>query len=72
MSIRKFFERPDGPGNFEDGAGFPGDHLGEEFSGDVHVKRMGHSFGEMVSLFGEIMDVRPQGYAVDKKFPEIV
>ena len=46
--------------------------LGEEFSGDVHVKRMGHSFEEMVSLFGEIMDVKPEGFAVDKKFPEII
>ncbi len=46
--------------------------LGEEFSGDVHVKRMGHSYEEMLSLFGEIMDVKPEGYAVDKKFPEIV
>ena len=31
-----------------------------------------HSFVEMVSLFGDIMDVKPEGYAVDKKFPEIV
>ena len=46
--------------------------LGEEFSGDIHVKRMGHSFEEMVSIFGAIMDVQPEGYAVDKKFPEIV
>ncbi len=46
--------------------------LGEEFSGDMHVKRMGHSFDEMISIFGEIMDVKPEGYAVDKKFPEII
>ncbi len=46
--------------------------LGEEFSGDVHVKRMGHSFDEMVSIFGGIMDLKPEGYAVDKKYPEII
>src|SRR5665213_306714 len=46
--------------------------LGEEFSGDMHVKRMGHSFEEMISIFGEIMELKPEGYAVDKKFPEIV
>jgi hypothetical protein len=46
--------------------------LGEEFCGDLHVKRLGHSFEEMLSLFGEIMEVKPEGYAVDKKFPEIV
>ncbi|HZI33454.1 MAG TPA: hypothetical protein VFF11_14025, partial [Candidatus Binatia bacterium] len=46
--------------------------LGEEFSGDRHVRRLGHSFDEMISIFGDIMDVQPEGYAVDKKFPEIV
>ena len=51
---------------------FPSYDLGEEFSGDVHVKRMGHSFADMVSLFGDAMDVKPEGYAVDKKFPEII
>jgi hypothetical protein len=51
---------------------FPSYDLGEEFSGDVHVKRMGYSFTDMVSRFGGAMDVKPEGYAVDKKFPEIV
>ena len=27
---------------------FPSYDLGEEFSGDIHVKRMGHSFAEVV------------------------
>lgn len=51
---------------------FPSYDLGEEFSGDVHVKRMGHSFAEMISLFGGAMDLKPEGFAVDKKFPEII
>ncbi|HEU6447240.1 MAG TPA: hypothetical protein VFV23_02230 [Verrucomicrobiae bacterium] len=46
--------------------------LGEEFSGDAHVKRMGHSFSEMISLYSDLMELRPEGYAVDKKFPEII
>ena len=46
--------------------------LGEEFSGDAHVRRLGHSYEEMVSLFGDIMKLQSEGYAVDKKFPEIV
>ena len=46
--------------------------LGEEFSGDTYVQRMGHSFSEMVSLFGDIMDVKPERYAVDKKYPDII
>jgi hypothetical protein len=46
--------------------------LGEEFSGDVHVRQLGHRYEEMISLFGDVMDTKPEGYAVDKKFPEII
>jgi hypothetical protein len=46
--------------------------LGEEFSGDVHVQQLGHSFREAVSLYGDVMDVKPEGYAVDKNYPEII
>ena len=46
--------------------------LGEEFSGDAHVMRMGHSFTEMTSLYGELMDIKPEGYAIDKKYPDII
>jgi hypothetical protein len=51
---------------------FPAYDLGEEFSGDVHIKRMGHSFAELISLYGSLLDVKPEGYAVDKKFLEII
>jgi hypothetical protein len=51
---------------------FPSYDLGEEFSGDIHVKRMGHSFTEMISLYGDLMAVKPEGCAADKEFPEIV
>ncbi|MGO8765138.1 MAG: hypothetical protein ACLQSR_08410 [Limisphaerales bacterium] len=51
---------------------FPSYDLGEEFGGDIHVRRMGFSFTEMVSRYGAIMDVKPEGYAVDKNFPEII
>ncbi|HUB86671.1 MAG TPA: hypothetical protein VMB22_02175, partial [Verrucomicrobiae bacterium] len=46
--------------------------LGEEFSGDAHVQRRGHNFQEMISLFGDLMELQPGGFAVDKKFPEII
>ncbi|HXC36359.1 MAG TPA: hypothetical protein VNV43_10820 [Candidatus Acidoferrales bacterium] len=46
--------------------------LGEEFSGDTHIMRMGHSFTEMTSFYGALMDVKPEGYAIDKKYPEII
>jgi hypothetical protein len=51
---------------------FPSYDLGEEFSGNVHVKPMGHSFGEMTRLFHDTMTVMPEGYAVDKKHPSIL
>ncbi len=51
---------------------FPSYDLGEEFNGDVLSRRQPHSFVEMTAMFGDIMDVKPEGYAVDKKFPEIV
>jgi phosphoenolpyruvate carboxykinase (diphosphate) len=51
---------------------FPGYDLGEEFSGDAHVRRLGHSFDEVKKLYGELMDVQPEGYGIDKKFPEVV
>jgi hypothetical protein len=46
--------------------------LGEEFSGDVHVKQLGHTFAEVAELYGDMMDVKPEGYGVDKKFPVII
>ena len=51
---------------------YPSYDLGEEFSGHLHVKRLGHSFEDMVQRFGEIMDLQPEGYAVDKRYPDIV
>ena len=51
---------------------FPSYDLGEEFAGNVHVRPMQHSFEEMVSLYGDVMEATPQGCAVDRKFPDIL
>jgi len=51
---------------------FPSYDLGEEFNGDVLAKRSSHSFVEMILLFTDVMELKPEGYAVDKKFPEII
>jgi len=51
---------------------FPSYDLGEEFSGEVHVKALGHSFAEVSKLYGGLLDLKPEGYGVDRKFPEIV
>jgi hypothetical protein len=51
---------------------FPSYDLGEEFNGDILARRQPHSFLEMTTMFGDLMDVQPEGYAVDKKFPDII
>jgi hypothetical protein len=51
---------------------FPSYDLGEEFSGFLHVRRLDHSFEEVVRLYGSVMEVRPEGYAIDNKFPDIL
>ncbi len=51
---------------------FPSYDMGEEFSGDIYVQRLGHSYAEMISRYGAIMDLKPEGYATDKKYPEII
>jgi len=51
---------------------FPSYDLGEEFSGNIHVKPMGHSYAEMLSLFADAMTPMPDGFAVDKKYPDII
>jgi hypothetical protein len=45
---------------------FPSYDLGEEFSGDLHVKPMGHSFAEVSHVHREAMEVIPEGCAVDR------
>lgn len=51
---------------------FPSYDLGEEFSGELHVRPLDHSFAEMISLFGTMMDVQPGGYAIDRRFRDII
>ncbi|HEV2208412.1 MAG TPA: hypothetical protein VG167_06520 [Verrucomicrobiae bacterium] len=50
---------------------FPCYDLGEEFSGNVHVQARGHSYEEMIADQREIMEPQPEGYAIDKAFPDI-
>ena len=51
---------------------YPAYDLGEEFSGNLHVQQRGHSFAEMAGRYGALMDVKPEGYAVDREYPDIV
>jgi hypothetical protein len=51
---------------------FPSYDLGEEFSGNLHVKGRGHSYAEMIAVHRDRMEPKPEGYAVDTKFPDII
>jgi len=51
---------------------YPSYDLGEEFFSDKHVRSRGHSFEEVLKLAGGAMELQPEGYAIDKKFPDII
>jgi hypothetical protein len=46
--------------------------LGEDFDALHHVRPTGHTYDDMVRKFAEVIDARPEGYAVDRRFPDIV
>jgi len=51
---------------------FPSYDLGEEFAGGVHVQHRGHSFEDAAELFKDVMELKPEGYAVDRKYADIL
>src|SRR5690606_27921896 len=51
---------------------FPAYDLGDEFFMNSRVQKYNHTFAEQSERFREIMDVRPEGYAIDKNHPNIV
>ena len=46
--------------------------LGEDFSGELHVKALGHTFAEIGNMLPNAFEPRPEGCAVDKNFPDII
>ena len=51
---------------------YPSYDLGEAFYGDRHVQNRGHNFEEVKEKYGRFMDLQPEGYGIDKKFPDIL
>jgi hypothetical protein len=51
---------------------FPAFDLGEEFSGSAHVQKRGHTFAEVAARYGGRMELKPEGYGVDKTYPDII
>jgi hypothetical protein len=50
---------------------FPRYDLGDELSPDPRVRGSEPTFAEMTSAYAGLMDVRPERYGVDKRFPDI-
>lgn len=51
---------------------FTGYDLGEDFQLSQYYPEVDQTFENAVELYGELMDVQPSGYAIDKKYPEII
>ncbi|MDT8386516.1 MAG: hypothetical protein RQ736_03330 [Thiogranum sp.] len=51
---------------------FPRRNHGEEFGADSRTQRPGYSFEDMAARYGDVMDVQPQGYAIDRNYPQII
>ena len=51
---------------------YPSYDLGEEFSGFLHVKAMGHTFAEVREKYGDAIDFHAEGYGVDKVYENIL
>ncbi len=45
---------------------------GDEYGAGSPTRESGFHFDKMVEQFGDLMDVQPEGYAIDKRYPELV
>jgi phosphoenolpyruvate carboxykinase (diphosphate) len=50
---------------------FPRYDLGEQLNPDPRLRESGPTFEEIVSSYLGLMDIRSEGYGVDKRFPDI-
>ncbi|MGE5680340.1 MAG: hypothetical protein ACM34K_05610, partial [Bacillota bacterium] len=51
---------------------FPSYNLGDEFHDDNQVKKDNHKFKDVCKLLKDVVDLQPEGYGVDKNFPNII
>ena len=45
---------------------------GNEYGAGGAGKESGYSFKDMTKSYGDLMDVMPEGYAIDKQYPDII
>ncbi len=50
---------------------FPRHNHGEEFGRDTRTKNTDYKFSEVLQKYGDMMELQDEGYAIDKKFPQI-
>ena len=50
---------------------FPSYDLGEEFIPELHTRQSDHRLDDMVSRYAELMEMRAEGYAIDRRFADI-
>lgn len=50
---------------------FPSFDLGEDFSLSDYTRPVDHKFSGFTSRYGEIFDLQPEGYGIDKIYPNI-
>lgn len=51
---------------------FPQYNHGMIFTPDSNLRSTGHTFADVVKLLGDTIEVKPEGYAVDKTHPHLV
>jgi hypothetical protein len=50
---------------------FPSYDLGEDFRLATVLHDLDHTYGDVVQRFGDLMDAQPEGYAIDKNYPDV-
>src|SRR5690606_6751554 len=51
---------------------FPSFDLGEDFSLSEYSREVDHRFVGVSERYGDLFDLQPEGYGIDKKFPNIL
>ncbi|MBF0198189.1 MAG: hypothetical protein HQL32_10785 [Planctomycetes bacterium] len=51
---------------------FPAFNLGEHFEKDLLSEEGGHKLADVENCLGESIEMKPEGYGVDKKYPKII
>ena len=51
---------------------FPSRNHGEEYGVDSNTREIGYSFTEVTKRYANLMDIKPEGYGIDKQYPQLI